>query len=242
LQTAILHVVPARGAPFDIELSGVGLSATIVLSPGSIDFGQVDTGNTATRSVRALNTGNGPGTIDSFSLAGRGTFEVRTHFPLTVDAGSSKPIIIVASPTQVGTFTDTLVLFNGGKGTRTPLAVVGTPVLGVIDPSTAIVVDLRQNFPNPFRSTTTIPIAIGSGLDEPTFTDSTSGAPEHLRVSLEVYDMLGQRIRELWNGEVVLTDGTVRVPFNAGDLRAGSYYCVLRAAGREIVRSMIIAR
>jgi hypothetical protein len=64
---------------------------------------------------------------------------------------------------------------------------------------------LRQNYPNPFNSTTSIEYAL----------------PEHTRVSLTIYDMLGKSIRTLV--DETQEPGVYRVQFTATGLSSGSY-------------------
>lgn len=72
---------------------------------------------------------------------------------------------------------------------------------------------LRQNFPNPFNPSTTIPFSLPAGR-------------RHM-VTLQVYDMLGRPVATLWNG--TLEGGEHSVVWNAGTLSSGLYIVRLRS-------------
>jgi hypothetical protein len=89
--------------------------------------------------------------------------------------------------------------------------------------------ELEQNYPNPFNAETTI-----------RFTLDRSGP-----ASLAVYNMLGQRVKVLHQGE--LAAGRHQVSWNGTDRRgralaSGVYFCRLQAGGRSEVSRMVLLR
>ena len=70
---------------------------------------------------------------------------------------------------------------------------------------------LYQNFPNPFNPSTTIQFSV----------------PERVNVKLTVYNMLGQKIARLVEGEV--SRGVHEVTFDASYLTSGAYIYRLQA-------------
>jgi hypothetical protein len=85
-------------------------------------------------------------------------------------------------------------------------------------------VKLRQNYPNPFNPTTSIG-----------FTLPSSG-----KVRLTVYNMLGQSIATLVDGE--LSAGDHRVDWRAGDAASGLYFYRVEFGGTAEVRRMTLVR
>jgi hypothetical protein len=84
---------------------------------------------------------------------------------------------------------------------------------------------LDQNFPNPFNPSTTIRFAVKS--------------PQ--RVSLKVYNMLGQEVRTLFNQEAEA--GVVYAyPFDGSGLSSGVYYYRLRTVEHTELKKMLMLK
>jgi hypothetical protein len=84
--------------------------------------------------------------------------------------------------------------------------------------------DLLQNYPNPFNPTTTIGIQI----------------PERSFVTLEVVNLLGQRVAVLVKQQ--LPAGAYTVPFISTALPSGLYFYRLQANGFSAVRKMMLLK
>ncbi len=83
---------------------------------------------------------------------------------------------------------------------------------------------LYQNYPNPFKSSTTIKFS----LSRSEF------------VTLEVFDALGKKIVTILNNEQV-NPGNHSIIFDAGDLLGGVYFCCLKAGNAlEHIKIMLI--
>ena len=80
---------------------------------------------------------------------------------------------------------------------------------------------LEQNYPNPFNPTTTIELAL----------------PERSRITLEVFNVLGQRVGLLADG--IFETGTHRVTFDGRGLASGLYF--YRFASPRWVQTRIMA-
>jgi hypothetical protein len=83
---------------------------------------------------------------------------------------------------------------------------------------------LQQNFPNPFGDRTTI----------------TFDVLETSKVSLNVYNVLGQRVATLVDG--VVPAGRQAVNFNASELPSGIYLYMLRSGDKSETKTMILVR
>ncbi len=103
--------------------------------------------------------------------------------------------------------------------------VTGDFITGVEEkPAPPAAFELSQNYPNPFNPTTRIRFAL----------------PERSRVTLAVFNTLGQMVAQLVNGE--LEAGLHDVQFNAGALASGVYFYRLSAGAAVAVRSMTILK
>lgn len=79
---------------------------------------------------------------------------------------------------------------------------------------------LKQNYPNPFNPVTTIEFFI----------------PEKSNVTLEIYNIIGQRVTTLLNNE--LASGYHKVKFDGANLASGIYVYSLRADNKVISKKM----
>ena len=83
---------------------------------------------------------------------------------------------------------------------------------------------LEPNYPNPFNPTTTIAYTI----------------PRMANVTVEVYNVLGQRIQVLVNE--VQAAGNYSINFKADRFASGVYFYVLRAEDAHLVRKMVLLK
>ena len=83
---------------------------------------------------------------------------------------------------------------------------------------------LSQNHPNPFNPSTTISYSLAS-----------SGF-----VSLKVYDLLGQQVATLVEGNRLA--GSYQVRLDAADLSSGMYFYQLQAGGQVFNRKMMLLK
>jgi hypothetical protein len=83
---------------------------------------------------------------------------------------------------------------------------------------------LAQNYPNPFNPTTTIEFAL----------------PKETHVSLEVYNVIGQRVATLV--DETKPTGIYVVPFNASALASGTYFYRLTTKEVSFIKRMMILK
>ncbi|MFA7331185.1 MAG: T9SS type A sorting domain-containing protein [Candidatus Delongbacteria bacterium] len=106
---------------------------------------------------------------------------------------------------------------------------VGTPVLGGADyvgiaDRLPRAYALSQNYPNPFNPSTTINFAL----------------PQAGQVKLSVYNMLGNVVATLVNGQKAA--GNYSVKFDGSQLASGVYFYKLEAAGFSDLKKMILVK
>jgi hypothetical protein len=83
---------------------------------------------------------------------------------------------------------------------------------------------LNQNYPNPFNPTTTINFSLPVASD----------------VTLEIYNVLGQKVRTLINE--AMEAGSHSVSFDGGDVSSGMYFYKLRAGDYSATKKMTLVK
>ncbi len=110
-------------------------AATLALAPGTLNFGNVNTGASASLSSQIQNTGTAPLTVTGIarctSPATSAEFTwTAPALPFTVAAGASSTLSVSYAPTAAGTDTGCIALTsNASNGPTTNLAVNGTGVV-----------------------------------------------------------------------------------------------------------------
>jgi hypothetical protein len=99
-----------------------------------------------------------------------------------------------------------------------------TQILGVPPETASTVFALSRNFPNPFNPSTTIRYTLPVGG----------------KVSLAVYNLLGQRVAVLV--EEVQAAGLHRAVFDGREFASGPYFCRLEQGGASIVQKMLLLK
>ncbi|MBN2364928.1 MAG: DUF4623 domain-containing protein [Calditrichaeota bacterium] len=84
--------------------------------------------------------------------------------------------------------------------------------------------EVSQNYPNPFNPTTTINLSI----------------PELADVKITVYNVLGQKVTEIFNGK--LNPGYHKIQFNASRLASGMYFYHVQANQHRTVKRMMLLK
>lgn len=95
---------------------------------------------------------------------------------------------------------------------------------GIENPSVLDNFNLEQNFPNPFNPTTTIRFTLS----------------EKSLVNLSVYNILGQKVSELINSELI--SGQHSIMFNGNELASGVYFYRLQTGEFNVTKKMILLK
>jgi lysophospholipase L1-like esterase len=217
----------------DVTLSGTGVSAaSLSISSTSLSFGSVTTGGVSGEKSYALSGTNliAPGSITITSsrvfqvsaTSGAG-FDSSISISYSSDTLSSRSIYVRFSPTVVENYSGNIINVGGGAPAL-DVAVSGSGL-----PSN-VVVQLGQNFPNPFNSSTRIPYSLY----------------KKSWVKLTIFNILGQRIGILINEEQDI--GFYQPAFDLGrinnniELPSGTYFYRLDIAGVSITKKFILLK
>jgi hypothetical protein len=83
---------------------------------------------------------------------------------------------------------------------------------------------LYQNFPNPFNPSTTIRFSI----------------PEAGIVNLSIYNLLGEKVGEVLNRELV--SGSYEFTYDASSLSSGIYFYTIKAGNYSATKKMMLIK
>ena len=100
------------------------------------------------------------------------------------------------------------------------------PPIGIqnLNNGVPVVYQLHQNFPNPFNPVTKIKFDL----------------PEQSSVNIRVYDIIGNEVARVYNGE--LTAGFYEVDWNASDFASGVYFYRIDAGDFSSVKRMVLVK
>jgi hypothetical protein len=94
---------------------------------------------------------------------------------------------------------------------------------------------LEQNYPNPFNPSTTIGFTLSPN-------PSPSGRGEGVRVTLKVYNAVGQEVATLVNNELLEAGVYHQKQFNASHLASGIYFARLTSGGKTMLKKMMLIK
>jgi len=104
--------------------------STLSLANGTLNFGNVAVGTTATLSIVATNSGPSSVTVSSVSISSQLFQLVAPSLPVTVAGGQSTTMTVTFSPTAVGTFNATASISSDATNATSTLSLTGTGVSG----------------------------------------------------------------------------------------------------------------
>ncbi len=179
----IIFTSNAPTSPDTIIVTGFGATYSYALSGKTFSFGTVKVGAKKDTTFTISNTGNQPLVISEFK-SNSPAFVVNPAQQTIAQGGTQKDTIRF-SPTAVGNITAKIVIIS--NSVLDTISVSGNATLtGVAeDLPLPTVYSIAQNYPNPFNPSTTL----------------RYGLPLNSRVKLQVYNVLGQVVSELMNGE-----------------------------------------
>ena len=220
-------VFPSSG-----EQVGVPVFVTDVVN---VSFGEVLIGDTAFRPITISNSGTASmlGTITTAAPFWLGSDPSMPSLSLdyTLGVGEYMVFNLNFAPTAWMVYNGELIITSDD-----PNALVTTiPITGsgsgadLDDQVNPIVTALKGNYPNPFNPTTTISFSL----------------KQKTSVSLEIYNILGQKVCTLANGE--FDSGNYSVPWNGRDgknrpVSSGVYFYKMKAGKYTSTKKMIMMK
>lgn len=106
-------------------------SPAISVEPGSIRFGSVAVGGTASQSVTISNGGGADLTVSQASAAGAGVSVSGVSFPLVIAAGKQATFLVVFSPKTAGALSGSVSVASNASTTPSTVALSGTAMASV---------------------------------------------------------------------------------------------------------------
>lgn len=102
--------------------------STLSLNNGTLNFGNVTVGTTATLSLVATNSGPVSVTVSSVSISTQFFKLVAPSIPVTVPSGQSTTVTVTFTPNAVGTFNATATITSDASNATTNVALTGAGV------------------------------------------------------------------------------------------------------------------
>ena len=104
----------AQTANSAVALSGTGVSATYTMSltPGSVSFGNLNVGSSATQTVQVSNTGNSSVTVTQVAASGAGVSVSGLSVPATLAPSQSVPLTVKFAPSTGGSVAGSITVTN----------------------------------------------------------------------------------------------------------------------------------
>lgn len=144
----------------------------------------------------------------------------------TIQAGQSAEIKVTfdCAGLSDGIYQSTLTISGNGGIITLPVDITVSGQVFVNDEDRIKDFQLNQNFPNPFNAGTVISYAV----------------PEASFVSINIYDLSGQTVRQLVNEYKAA--GRHSVFLNAAGISSGVYFCRMKTEKHIITRKMVLLR
>jgi hypothetical protein len=152
----------APGSPQTISLTGMGVAPGVSVSPGSLSFGNQQTGTaSAAQSVTLSNTGSTALSISS--IVGSAPYAQTNTCGVSVAAGGSCTISVTFTPTVTGAQTGTITITDNASGSPQTVNLTGTGT-AVLPPAPAVTLSANSlTFGNPAITVVQDTSATGGG-------------------------------------------------------------------------------
>jgi len=129
----------APNSPATVALSGTGVAAayTLSVSPGSLNFGSVNNGSTASQGFTVTNTGNSNVAISGMSATGAGYSIVNGGSAVTLSPNQSASVSVQFAPTVAGAANGAVSILSNATGSN-GVTLSGTGVAPQVNHSVAL--------------------------------------------------------------------------------------------------------
>ncbi|MCB9357957.1 MAG: matrixin family metalloprotease [Calditrichaeota bacterium] len=224
-ELTILHDGP--GGVLTCEVTSFAYTSSIVLFTGAeASFGEVPVGTTDSVLVGFRSLGNVPLWINSMTT--QPPFSISFDGPVSLSPGPLLRVYPHVAPTALGEVRGWLVINHSAESSPDSIELIATGVEGTSADDPVLLpreFALYQNYPNPFNATTNIEF------------DLPRAAP----VSLKLYNIAGQLVRELVN-EQDFAAGRHVVKLDASGLASGLYFYRFAAADYRADRKLLFLK
>lgn len=213
---------------FPVQAPGIELSAS------SVNFGEIEQGQTRDRDVTVRNTGNTELLITGTSVSGGNASDFTittggsTGTPIAVQPGATHRLVVRFSPSASGERASFLLVTSNAGATASTVELMGrgaqkTSVeTDVVSETGAL--GLRLLGANPIATSSNIEVSARGGSDA---------------VVVTVVDATGRTIATLYNGSVA---ESTNVAFDASQFTSGMYSVVATSGSERAVLTVVVAR
>lgn len=198
----------------------------------SLNFGKVSLGNSLTENITVYNPNNSAVTINQFYCS-EPSFSTNVNVPVTIQPKDSLIVPITFKPLQDGNYSNSFNIRNLESFQGEPQLIARQVILSGTTQNISSInsnlitpakFDLSQNYPNPFNPTTKINYTL----------------PHEGQVTIEVYDLLGNKIATLINENKPA--GNYNVEFDGSRLSSGVYFYTMRSGNFIKTKKLILLK
>ena len=197
------------------------------INSDSIDFRIVTIGDSSLAELNLYNPKDSAVTINE-CLINNNSFSVLNELPISIPSKDSVTLNVMFKPDVEGYYQEKLNVrsVNDTMLICKQVYLIGSTTFVSVEDrvNRPLQFLLSQNFPNPFNPITTIKYSI----------------TEMSKVSLTIYNLLGEKVATLVNEEKVA--GNYSVEFNAASLPSGVYFYRLQAGDFISTKKMILMK
>jgi ligand-binding sensor domain-containing protein len=210
-------IFTSLGRIIKLPLSGSSPYPAMTLSRSSFNFDNVKYDNSRKISLVVKNISINRLRIDSLKTRMR-QFRVEKFIaPVFVSKNDSASFFVTFTPDTIKSYSDTLKIFTNQQIPIVFAMLTGNGSLTSaphVDGEIPTIYELQQNYPNPFNPSTTLSYSL----------------PVNSRVTLDIYNILGQRVAELISADQA--GGYYRVTWNA-NVASGLYFYRIIAVSKS---------